>query len=130
MLLRVDGVDVPSLGQNSIASEFAAVMAVHYLRPARSIAGRPNSCGHPAAGKRGAGAIAFRSPAQSQTMAKIEFSGILRNGAKIAGFLRDLICVASLKQKELLFGLENDLGEIAKGVRCHQSSHAARTNVV
>ncbi|WP_426420556.1 hypothetical protein [Bradyrhizobium genosp. A] len=66
----------------------------------RSIAGRSNSCGHPPAGKRGGQVrLPFRSPAQSQIMAKIEFSGILRNGAKIAGFLRDLILRCELEAK-------------------------------
>ncbi|MGY8635550.1 hypothetical protein RAD15_24040 [Bradyrhizobium sp. 14AA] len=99
MLLRVDGVDVPSLGQDGVAGEFAAVMADHYLRSAMLNRRPLNSCGHPAAGKRGAGAIAFRSPAQSQTMAKIEFSGILRSGANIAGFLRELILRCELAAK-------------------------------
>jgi hypothetical protein len=91
--------DVPSLGQDGIAGEFATVMADQLSSTKHSIARRSNSCGHPAAGKRGAGAIAFRSPAQSQIMAKIEFSGILRDGAKRVGFLRDLILRCELAAK-------------------------------
>lgn len=58
----------------------------------RSIAGRSSSCGHPAAGRGGAGAIAS-SPAHAiiDPWRKVTPGGILRNGTKRAEFLCRLI---------------------------------------
>lgn len=82
-------------GQDRVAGEFAAVIADHLFDFPSSIAGRSSSCSHPLPESEG-GRLSLVDGAQSSVIAE---GGILRNGAKIAGFLRDLILRCELAAK-------------------------------
>lgn len=110
MLCRVDGLDVLSPVRMALLVNSLLLLLTTIFDFPRSIAGRSSSCGHPAAGKLRYALLHCHSCALS-TMRKVSSSGILRNGIKRAGVLRDLVLRCELPAKGTA---------LKKRVRCDQ----------